>query len=1369
MKDDKQQDKSPASVIQQGTPLPTMPEVQQNSPEQQARLIKDIRDNLNTIELQIGQKLTLAIVGNEFPKDAKFYEQSAEMYLSAKKKKGVSVISAESIKQDLDDYLANNKITAEQAAGLSMEIDQFKERMSPGLRLDSPKSEKFSLAKPYLIENLIGQSNPYDFERSKEGAASKRDFQKNIFNKIKDKITIPDNLFKEELHSKDLQDFFRNEIGALFSKKDAKLENFTINSKDINPASLKDEASYEKLANKLNARLTTASIIKDVIYQIEEKKGKPLHADAKALITSQVFESFKNMDNNFLNEHQQQVTSTLAENIQSKVGMGSVKQYGRDSYKNLHVSTKDVQIAVTKTVSEALTVSPITQPAAKSSSILAGTSEGIKTRIDKLTAETKGSYGLKATGGVKLNEFNHGAKVPKPILTTSSQQTARESLTTKDAASPKFYVQTGPESWQKGGKIIPPLPPKPQLAPKTPAKPAKIQIYSAKPDSNSMDTRHRVALKFNSREEMTKFSMDLEDKATSYGISISNKTSFSASNPNVLYIQPSNKNFSFGTYISSKGELSMDFGNENLKNYFVEVTGIKKEHASLDSSKVGSYSLQFNKDVLSPIQDGKTNLTVKPRLAPTQYVQHDSLVADVTVEAKAASISDVITPLSTSGNITPAQLIPSAQPTTSAQQTVVPAQSTPLAASTIVEPKGLTPTTRSVVADIAIETKVGAILDAPVAEASIVTPTRKFDVKAPLPTPSSAAPENKQAQTAPSGPLAAPAPQPSEPAATPLAGESKRPPSTLISLSESATNLLKLKYKWDNKEAITSSASTEFDKNYSTEVTFKDGGDRFIQVVNKQTKQGIKIQIDGGDDLAMKDGFSLIDASKDPPHEIEVDTKSANIEKAQQILADINNIIAPAKSQYIAPAQTETKGGGAQQLVPEQPIIDEAKSPPQPQARGVSEIPEAESKDRKLQKTSQIKASSGMFDEETKKLLEELNDSKKQSVSTGRDKKLIETELRIQLSKSMNAIRLDPIEAKVTDFEPSNLKSTNPAIEDDFRKQTNFGDKDLGVKIRENSDGVIIFDTKDLERIRVNKENFTIEIPGNPNEFVIFKDGELTTIENEKGSKIGQDLSKMLEDIDKKIAKDNNINVTQGPTNPTKPAPSLPDTGLGTPPPPNGPSEDDIPPPPPHGSAKAKNTVGEIDYSGISELFGEDKEPKHSPEPPKEFEVKHGTVVIPESSKQVQILDLVDKQTTEQVIKTTPQFETSSKITPEASSQVKPPRGPTHQASPPPSEAPKVTEIDPSLTGVKAEIAKMNRQIAEQKQAAEDAKAPKSKFEREKAEDAKAPKSKAERLEIAGKFAKTLIDSGFGMSGDNHSTTPSASRSIGTGKSSHGR
>jgi hypothetical protein len=232
------------------------------------------------------------------------------------------------------------------------------------------------------------------------------------------------------------------------------------------------------------------------------------------------------------------------------------------------------------------------------------------------------------------------------------------------------------------------------------------------------------------------------------------------------------------------------------------------------------------------------------------------------------------------------------------------------------------------------------------------------------------------------------------------------------------------------------------------------------------------------------------------------------------------------------------------------------KPAPGPQGQGAT----AEAKQQS--QGSKIKATQMMFSKEVEDLLKELNDIKKpgtvlapDSASTQKD---IETKLRGELKKCLeSATKLDPRPLGEDGFAvpTTNLKPRAKAANINFENEIDFGEVDKGVRIREGQPGgIVIFNPDDIKRIVELGETFTIEIPGTPphqNEFVIFKNGVLTTIENEAGvSKIGQDLSKMVEGFKHEMgrgseSKGPEIGVTQGPSGPVTPA--TPAQGAGTP------------------------------------------------------------------------------------------------------------------------------------------------------------------------------------------------------------------------------
>jgi hypothetical protein len=161
-------------------------------------------------------------------------------------------------------------------------------------------------------------------------------------------------------------------------------------------------------------------------------------------------------------------------------------------------------------------------------------------------------------------------------------------------------------------------------------------------------------------------------------------------------------------------------------------------------------------------------------------------------------------------------------------------------------------------------------------------------------------------------------------------------------------------------------------------------------------------------------------------------------------------------------------------------------------------------------------------DDEVMKLLNKFRYSSHGIDRIESDDKVNADKLKLQelLTERMRNSSVTKLEPKILDIPVSaklsyeNKNCIKGDVSGKPQKCLQFGEKGQGLMILEDSNGVMAINPADIKRIMDRGESWVIEIPNNPkNEFIIFKNGTLHLIDNDKNSKISQDLNKVIKEI----------------------------------------------------------------------------------------------------------------------------------------------------------------------------------------------------------------------------------------------------------------
>ncbi len=125
-----------------------------------------------------------------------------------------------------------------------------------------------------------------------------------------------------------------------------------------------------------------------------------------------------------------------------------------------------------------------------------------------------------------------------------------------------------------------------------------VTIYSA----NTYP--RKVALKFDNKEERENFMKQFHKKASELGVNI--RLTFHYENLDTLYFEPSGESNEPGTYVSSNGQLAIAFGNNQLRDFFINELGSEvKQHSDIPNT---NNNLYFHTNVLPHYPNRQKNI-----------------------------------------------------------------------------------------------------------------------------------------------------------------------------------------------------------------------------------------------------------------------------------------------------------------------------------------------------------------------------------------------------------------------------------------------------------------------------------------------------------------------------------------------------------------------------------------------------------------------------------------------------------------------------------------------------------------------------------------------------------------------------------------
>lgn len=157
---------------------------------------------------------------------------------------------------------------------------------------------------------------------------------------------------------------------------------------------------------------------------------------------------------------------------------------------------------------------------------------------------------------------------------------------------------------------------------------ASAAANKVQPDNSSYNVSHysalanngeyRVGIRFSTPEAKEQFLKEFKQISTKAGINADAFVKSYADKPLVVYIEPSKGPQSQGTYKSRNGELSINFGNTQLRDFYFEKTGLKDEHGNKPSDPSLNKAFYYDPKVL-PLQPDTNPDISKRKKIETEY------------------------------------------------------------------------------------------------------------------------------------------------------------------------------------------------------------------------------------------------------------------------------------------------------------------------------------------------------------------------------------------------------------------------------------------------------------------------------------------------------------------------------------------------------------------------------------------------------------------------------------------------------------------------------------------------------------------------------------------------------------------------------